>query len=155
MPHTGVFTSLGNESNLDDGTDDFLILKDGVPDENAAKTAATSFLKDVKKFHQQQTITVEGGTSSLGSVRTILMTNASDATPSGLAPSKAGPGAGKKGKKKTGSAKKTTKSSSKKTAKAKSSKKKKTVKKPGAKSSTKTKGRKSASKTARKKAKRV
>jgi len=154
MPHTGVFSSLGNESNLDDGTDDFLLLKAGVSDENAAKAAATTFLVDVKKFHQNQTITVEGGTSSLGTVPTILMTTASaanvDATHLGVASSKAGLGAGKKSKKKTGSSKKTPTSGSKKPAKAKRSKKK-----AAPKSSTKTKGRKSASKTARKKAKRV
>lgn len=156
MPHTGVFTSLGNESNLDDCTD-WLLLKAGVAEPNAAKAAATTYLLDEKKFHQNQTITVQGGESSLGSVRTILMTSAKaasvEASHLGLAGSKAVPGTGIKPKKKAGSSKKTTKSRSKKTAKTKPSKKK-AARKAASKSGTKTKRRKSASKAARKKAKR-
>ena len=128
MPHTGVFTFLGNESNLDDGTDDFLLLKADVAEPNASKAAATTFLLDVKKFKQNQTITVQGNTSSLGTVPTILMTNASAGTA--------------KAKKKKA-----------KTAKAKKSSKKKAARKAAPKRSTKTKRRKAASKTARKKAK--
>jgi len=152
MPPTGVFSFLGNESNLDDGKSDFLILKADVPDENAAKAEATSFLVDVKKFKQNQKIKVDGATSSLGSVPTILMTNASAVSVGGpllgLGGSKTGPGLGKQSKKKAGSSKKTTKSRSKKTAKTKASKKK-----AAKKSGSKTKRRKS-SKAARKKAKR-
>ncbi|HZN05873.1 MAG TPA: hypothetical protein VFB65_03780 [Pyrinomonadaceae bacterium] len=151
MPHTGVFSFLGNESNLASDTDDFLLLKAGVADENAAKAQATSFLVDIKKFRQNQRITVEGATSSLGTVRTILMTNASAAAlPLGFARSAAG--ARKKTKKKTRSSEKARKSSSKTTARAKSSKKK-IVKKARAESRTKTKAKKTASKTARKKSK--
>jgi len=144
MGRTGVFTSLGNESNLDDGKDDFLILKADVSDPDVSKAAATSFLLEVKKFHQNQTITVEGNTSSLGTVRTILMTNASPSQAVNFALL----GGSKKSKKKAGSAKKTAKSGSKKATKVKGSKK--TTRKSVANKGAKTKRRKSASKAARK-----
>ena len=81
---TGQLSIIGHQSNLDDNTTDWLLLKAGIADPAQATFAATQFLVKVKKLHSGQIINVMGSAASIGSVSVISMTNASPAGPQAM-----------------------------------------------------------------------
>ena len=80
MPNfVGQLSILGNQSNLDDGQTDFLLLMAGISDPAQATFAATQFLVKTKKLQSGQNISVQGVSATIGSVSVISMTDASAA----------------------------------------------------------------------------
>jgi hypothetical protein len=76
---TGRFSVIGHQSNLDDGTTDWLILKAGISDPAEATFAATQFLLKTKKLIPGHLINVVGTAGVVGTVSIISMTDASSA----------------------------------------------------------------------------
>jgi hypothetical protein len=76
----GQLSIFGNQSNLNDGQTDFLLLMAGISDPALATFSATQFLKKPpKNFHSGQSIRVEGVSGMIGTVSVISMTDASAA----------------------------------------------------------------------------
>src|ERR1043165_2228899 len=74
----GQLSVIGNQSNLDDGTTDFLLVMANDPDPAHAIFSATQFLVKVRKLQSGQMINVFG-TSHSNPISVIAMTDASAA----------------------------------------------------------------------------